>query len=727
MRRTILAIVVLASLIIANDLYAQTFELQSSILWSGARDIKVQGNYAYCAFDNGLVILDVSNPTQPTFVSHARINNRPFAIDVQNNHCYIATTGKLCIYDVNDVFNPVEISFVSYTGRPGGIIVRDNFAFIVSHSTTHDGLHRFDYVHFYIVDIANPGTPYIMGSGSTSWLLPGGGIAVSGNYVYLASSWGLVIYDISNPTAPILVDSPLGYGGTDTGLLASGSVLYVMSDGTLKICDISNPDSVFLLSSTSISGYGNATKAGNYLYVAASGLQFYIFDVADPRSPRLISTLNLPDAGNGVCVNGDYAFVAAAFSGIEVISVVQPTSPEIIGAYDTHGRAVGSFISNHYAYIADYEGGMKIVDISNSNAPLIIAEYDTPGLATDIVCSNGYCYLANDSSIFTFDVSIPSSPSQIGSIGAGWRIKKMKLQGNYLYAANYDSSLLIINVSTPANPELTTNFHLPCRVLDLAVEGSFAYLVGGNLMYIVDVSDRANPIITGSADGPAPVSICVRGSYAYVADHHTWPPYPYTDYYGAVSIYDISNPYFPQWVKLYYCANFYSYSQVFITQNSVYLTGYTRDGNSFIQAKSMITPDSLVNTAHFIYSGSGLGIFADSSAVYISEQSAFEILYLNITDIEDGDPAPSSFTLSPAYPNPFNGQTSIRYSLPAAGQVRLTVYDILGREAATLYEGTGQAGEQAVTWDASGFPSGIYFARLESGERAETIKMVLLK
>jgi len=79
------------------------------------------------------------------------------------------------------------------------------------------------------------------------------------------------------------------------------------------------------------------------------------------------------------------------------------------------------------------------------------------------------------------------------------------------------------------------------------------------------------------------------------------------------------------------------------------------------------------------------------------------------------------------YPNPFNPETTIRYSLPADDNVKLTVFDMLGREVATLVDGFQTAGEHQATWNASQLSSGKYFYRLESGKSVIIKMMTLLK
>lgn len=88
---------------------------------------------------------------------------------------------------------------------------------------------------------------------------------------------------------------------------------------------------------------------------------------------------------------------------------------------------------------------------------------------------------------------------------------------------------------------------------------------------------------------------------------------------------------------------------------------------------------------------------------------------------------PTSFELKQNFPNPFNPSTRIEFSLPRSGFVSLRVFDILGREVATLMHNDMIAGSYKLTWDAAGFPSGVYFYHLQAGSFAETKKLVLLR
>ena len=88
---------------------------------------------------------------------------------------------------------------------------------------------------------------------------------------------------------------------------------------------------------------------------------------------------------------------------------------------------------------------------------------------------------------------------------------------------------------------------------------------------------------------------------------------------------------------------------------------------------------------------------------------------------------PTEYVLSQNYPNPFNPTTRINYSVPASGQVKLTVYNALGQQVATLVNGVRSAGEYTVSWNAANMASGIYFYRLEIGSTILMKKMILMK
>ncbi len=93
----------------------------------------------------------------------------------------------------------------------------------------------------------------------------------------------------------------------------------------------------------------------------------------------------------------------------------------------------------------------------------------------------------------------------------------------------------------------------------------------------------------------------------------------------------------------------------------------------------------------------------------------------------DDDALPIAFALDQNYPNPFNASTKISYSLAASSEVKLAVFDLLGREIQVLATGKKRAGKHEISFNPTDLPSGVYFYRLQVGNQRETKRLILLR
>jgi hypothetical protein len=98
-----------------------------------------------------------------------------------------------------------------------------------------------------------------------------------------------------------------------------------------------------------------------------------------------------------------------------------------------------------------------------------------------------------------------------------------------------------------------------------------------------------------------------------------------------------------------------------------------------------------------------------------------------ITEVQEREVLPSGFALSQNYPNPFNPSTTIRFSVGTNSHTSLQMFDLLGREVATLVNENKSPGTYHVQFDGSSLSSGIYVYRLTAGGFVETKKMILLR
>ena len=88
---------------------------------------------------------------------------------------------------------------------------------------------------------------------------------------------------------------------------------------------------------------------------------------------------------------------------------------------------------------------------------------------------------------------------------------------------------------------------------------------------------------------------------------------------------------------------------------------------------------------------------------------------------------PTVYSLSQNYPNPFNPATTIEYQIPKQSLVKLTIFDLLGREITTLVNEQKGAGTYSVKFEASSLSGGVYFYKLEAGNFIQTRKLLFLK
>jgi uncharacterized protein (TIGR02145 family) len=136
---------------------------------------------------------------------------------------------------------------------------------------------------------------------------------------------------------------------------------------------------------------------------------------------------------------------------------------------------------------------------------------------------------------------------------------------------------------------------------------------------------------------------------------------------------------------------------------------------------------SFANIMELDYLVHDINIFANGKA------AAFSIRCIKgegISDISNENPScqiPKDYALDQNYPNPFNPTTNIKFSLPKSGNVKIIVYDAVGREVATLVNNTMAAGTHTVQFNATGLASGIYLYRIESKDFVKVNKMLLIK
>lgn len=122
-----------------------------------------------------------------------------------------------------------------------------------------------------------------------------------------------------------------------------------------------------------------------------------------------------------------------------------------------------------------------------------------------------------------------------------------------------------------------------------------------------------------------------------------------------------------------------------------------------------------------------IGRSQGTSSIVVSGFLADTLLRGQVVSVNEPGTLPTTYELYQNYPNPFNPATAIRYQLPVSAFVTLKVYDIVGREVATLVSDPQEPGTYTIEWDAREIASGVYFYRMQADGFTATRKLILLR
>jgi hypothetical protein len=184
---------------------------------------------------------------------------------------------------------------------------------------------------------------------------------------------------------------------------------------------------------------------------------------------------------------------------------------------------------------------------------------------------------------------------------------------------------------------------------------------------------------------------------------------------------------------------------VYIMKNQLYNPNYTAVFPTFISQINSNSPNlsvSVDNTQIVKYDNQNKifkSLTAGETSAIITYKGVADTVYFDVdtTDynsilvgVDNSNNkiiVPTEYILEQNYPNPFNPTTTIKYSIPHASKIKIQIYDILGREVATVINEMKSAGTYTATFNAANMSSGVYFYRLQAGSFTETKKLLLLR
>jgi hypothetical protein len=335
------------------------------------RSIEVEGSFVYgCDSDNGLFIIDVSNPALPFVTGRLAYEKNHLFQDIEYKDNYVYMVGKyldtgLKVIDVSDRSNPVEVA--SYPMEDGAVCVKlyKNYVLCQQNDDAHNE-------KCYVFDISDPENPTLVEK------LPYGSqvrLNVHNDHIYFPTfNYGLSIYDISDihnvkRAAHYMNKKTLG------SFAFHGNTAYIAL-GFISIMDISNPKAPEIKYMCPLEDRISAVCTdGNCVYIQrGSNVTIYkIIEVDNPLNPVKVAQFDIPDITLcKLCQEPPYVYLTAGRK-LTVFDVSTPDKPQIAGMYEDRN------INNNNKFTGVKEGLLYVSMGSVSNKQLGIIDISDPG------------------------------------------------------------------------------------------------------------------------------------------------------------------------------------------------------------------------------------------------------------------------------------------------------------------------------------------------------------
>ncbi len=202
--------------------------LSSTPLNAAIDEIVKSGIYAYVVAGNELVIVNTQNPTSTLITGSIAFNNRVRSVATKQNYAYLAGGDDgLIIVDISNPASPVQVAKVDTIGYSQGISVSGDYVYVGTGGNLD------------IFNISNPLSPvWLTSFGVDDWTQ---NVSVSGSYAYISDySYGIYVVDVSNPANP----TQIGYAATGyrtTKVVFDGNYAFVSNGDSMKVVNISTP------------------------------------------------------------------------------------------------------------------------------------------------------------------------------------------------------------------------------------------------------------------------------------------------------------------------------------------------------------------------------------------------------------------------------------------------------------------------------------------------------
>ncbi|MBI5215551.1 MAG: hypothetical protein HY960_07335 [Ignavibacteriae bacterium] len=600
----------------------------------------MKDNYAFIGNGPTFHALDVSNPTTPTIIGEYLTDGIIIDLKIKNNIAYLCIGNNLLLVDISIPSNPSKLSEIYINGFTTNVAFGDSLVYVATWGGT-----------LFVVDASEPSSPQIKktigASSNLFWC-----IAAKGDYVYVSDLewWGtrainvvhpesvfvtfgydlglsayvidtllfiggygyINTYSISNPSAPVLVNTLDSPSGAITGMTSKDSIVYAVTDaGSVYAIDITTPDSLVVRGS--LQGgkiFGTAPldiAVGNELYVTRSnGLQ--IVDILLPDSLEQLSFFPTSGDAEKVTVSGNKAYLACGYAGLWIIDISDVLRPVALGNINTGGFMTDVLVSGNYAYTVNYPfyendttDGVWIIDIQNPQMPNIVSHYiginrysgnsgpNSLAISGTTLFMTQVATTQNDySTLELININQPTHPLRAGVYDNNNSAitYHVSVLDSFAYLAIGNRGLKIIDWHSSSNlQEIGTVLNF---AIGVGSKDSLMFAFSPPVFTVFNVSNPFSPdtlgIVTIANAPSTELDVALSGNFVYWAE----------TYLGAIDISDVRNP-----VQ----TAFYSPPYFDGYVRSVDVTGDTIFTANFYNGMSILRRDSTTTNVQLVATG----------------------------------------------------------------------------------------------------------------------------
>ncbi len=312
-----------------------------------------------------------------------------------------------------------------------------------------------------------------------------------------------------------------------------GSYLYVGHGANLEIYDLTDPTDPVLMSSTMMRGsVSGISIQGDFAYVESAYYYFTIMDISDRTDPQILGSYLAEDWLRPPVIRGNFAYLFE-YRDFIILDISNPWNPYRISSIDFQENGWSVCISGNYAYLANYDDGVRIVDISDPHSPFVAHTIEAPGSAYRVAIRDNHLYVSRNGGNFSiYDVTDPLDPISVLENSTIYR-SNIVLQDDLMYLVGTYGGVSIYDMTDVSDPELLGTYDYSYITYYSAVSKEAAYIVHSpGIITIVDVSDPYDPSFANEIPGQRnPEWTATDGSTLFVGHE-----------YDAIRMYDLQTP-----------------------------------------------------------------------------------------------------------------------------------------------------------------------------------------